>query len=110
MGGIKMYKIALLCEHGASTGLCVRKMIEASEKLGIESEIGAYSILNIKDHLETKDWLLLGPQLSYKLDSLKAEYPECASKLSTVSPVDFGMMDGEKILKDVIELINKKEQ
>lgn len=104
-----MYKIALLCEHGASTGLCVRKMIEASKKLAIESEIGAYSILNMQSYVEIMDWLLLGPQLAYKLDSVKAAYPEYASKITVVNAMDFGMMDGEKILKEVIKLIDQNK-
>ena len=101
-----MYKIALICEHGASTGICVRKMIEASSKLGIESEIGAYSAAKLDSIINDMNCILLGPQLSFKLDPFKKAYPDHAAKIAVVNSMDFGMMDGEKILKDAIAMID----
>ena len=103
-----MYKIALICEHGASTGLCVRKMVEASSKLGIESEIAAYSSAKLDSIITDMDYILLGPQLSFRLDTFKKSYPDYVSKIAVVNSIDFGMMDGEKILKDTIVAIEGK--
>jgi PTS system cellobiose-specific IIB component len=100
-----MYKIALVCQHGASTGLCVRKMIEAAEKLGIESSITAYSDSQMDNLVEDMDCILLGPQLMFKKEQFKNEYPEHAGKITVINTMDFGMMNGEKILKDAIALI-----
>ena len=69
-----MYKIALVCQHGASTGLCVRKMIEAAEKLGIESSITAYSDSQMDNLVEDMDCILLGPQLMFKKEQFKNEH------------------------------------
>ena len=103
-----MYKIALVCEHGASTGICVRKMIEASSKLGIESDIIACSSAKLGDIVGSMDYILLGPQLSFKLDHFKKTYPEHTAKIAVVNSIDFGMMDGEKILKEAIAMIENK--
>jgi PTS system cellobiose-specific IIB component len=100
-----MYKIALVCQHGASTGLCVRKMIEAAEKLGIESSITAYSDSQMDNLVEDMDCILLGPQLMFKEEQFKNEYPEHAGKITVINTMDFGMMNGEKILKDAVALI-----
>ncbi|AEE92381.1 Phosphotransferase system lactose/cellobiose-specific IIB subunit [Tepidanaerobacter acetatoxydans Re1] len=100
-----MYKIALVCQHGASTGLCVRKMIEAAEKLGIESSIAAYPDSQMDNLIEEMDCILLGPQLMFKKEQFKNEYPKYAGKIAVINTIDFGMMNGEKILKDAIALI-----
>jgi len=102
-----MYKIALICEHGASTGMCVRKMIESSKELGIECEIAAFSSSSLDNIVDEKDCILLGPQLAFKLSSFEKAHPEYAYKLAVINAMDFGMMDGKKILNDAIELIKK---
>ncbi|NLZ54462.1 MAG: PTS sugar transporter subunit IIB [Thermoanaerobacteraceae bacterium] len=100
-----MFKIALICEHGASTGLCARKMIEAAEKLGIECSIAAYSDSQLDNIIENMDCILLGPQLMFKEEQFKHEYPEHAKKITVINTMDYGMMNGEKILKDAVALI-----
>ena len=103
-----MYKIALVCEHGASTGMCVRKMIEASSKLDIKCEVGAYSFAKLDNIIGDMDCILLGPQLSFKLDHFKKTYPDHIAKMAVINSIDFGMMHGEKILKDAITIIEGK--
>ena len=102
-----MYKIALICEHGASTGLCVQKMIAAAKDMGVEAEISAHSFAQLDNLVNTMDVLLIGPQLSYKLDTFKNSYPGQASKLSVINPMDFGMMDGAKILKAAMAIADQ---
>lgn len=100
-----MYKIALVCQHGASTGLCMRKMVEASGKLDISCDIDAYSEAELANIVDEMDFILLGPQLSFKLAQFQKSYPQHATKMAVINAMDFGMMDGEKILKDTISRI-----
>lgn len=102
-----MLKIALICEHGASTGLCVQKMRAAAQATGVEAEIGAHSFAQLANLAKEMDVLLIGPQLAYKLDSFKADYPDAAPKMALINPMDFGMMDGAKILKDAMALAER---
>lgn len=104
-----MYKIALVCQHGASTGLCVRKMIEAAQKLGIESDIAAYSDSQMDNLVQNMDCILLGPQLAFRLNQFKSAYPAYAKRIAVINAMDFGMMDGAKILKDAVALIQKAQ-
>lgn len=100
-----MYNIALVCQHGASTGLCVQKMIDAAQAQGIEATIAAYPDSQMANLVESKDLLLLGPQLAFKKDQFHKAYPEYAQKIIVINTMDFGMMDGAKILKDAIAQI-----
>ncbi|MDO4198333.1 MAG: PTS sugar transporter subunit IIB [Erysipelotrichaceae bacterium] len=103
-----MYKIALVCENGASTGLVVTKMIEAANKNGIEADVAAYPYSQLSNLVDTKDFILLGPQLAYKKATFIKQFPALEGKLDSVAPVDFGMMNGEKILNDTIKRIDEK--
>ncbi|MDR1174988.1 MAG: hypothetical protein LBK83_05900 [Treponema sp.] len=102
-----MYKIALICENGASTGLCAQKMIAAAKTMGVDAEIASYSVTQTDNLVKNMDILLIGPQLSYRLEALKSSYLEQAGKFAAVNPMDFGMMDGARILKDAVALIEK---
>jgi PTS system cellobiose-specific IIB component len=102
-----MYKIALICENGASTGLCVQKMTAAADKMKIEAEIGAYSFAQLDNLVERMDVFMISPQLSYRMTALKNTYPQQAHKFTAINPMDFGMMDGEKILKEAVVLAEK---
>jgi PTS system cellobiose-specific IIB component len=104
-----LYKIALICEHGASTGLCVQKMIAAARTAGVEAEIASYSVTQTDNLVNEMDVLLIGPQLSYRMEALKSSYPEQAGKFAAINPMDFGMMDGAKILKDALALADKNK-
>lgn len=101
-----MYKIALVCENGASTGLCMRKMIDAAKKQGLDCDINAYALSQIGELISERDCFLFGPQIAFKLDGVKKQYPDYAARMTVIPPMDFGMMDGEKILKDAIALIH----
>ena len=105
-----MYKIALICEHGASTGMCVVKMTEAAERLNIVCDIAAYSTYKLDNIVDKMDCILIGPQLGFKLDSYKKKYPDHSTKITVVNSMDFAAMDGEKILKDTISLIEQAEK
>lgn len=102
-----MYKIALVCENGASTGMVVKKMRKAAEKQGIEAEISAYPYSQLENFIEEMDIILLGPQLAYKKDVTVKTFPKYADKFDVIKTIDFGMMNGEKILKDAIAIIKK---
>ncbi|MEA5050610.1 MAG: PTS sugar transporter subunit IIB [Oscillospiraceae bacterium] len=103
-----MYKIALVCENGASTGLCVKKMVEYAKNNSIDCDINAYPDYQLSSIVDDKDWILLGPQIAFKLDSFREAFGDKAKKMSVIPPMDFGMMDGKKILTDTIKAIENK--
>ena len=104
-----MYKIMLVCENGASTGMVVKKMKDAATKNAIEAEIAAYPYTQLENFIEEADVILLGPQLAFKKDVTLKNFPKHANKIDVIKAVDFGMMKGEKILDDAIAMINKNK-
>lgn len=92
-------KILLACAGGFSTSMLVRKMQDAATAQGLDLEILAVAEENIYEHLDS-DVLLLGPQIGHKLDDLKEEL---SFPVFVVDMMDYGMMNGEKVLNEVLE-------
>jgi PTS system cellobiose-specific IIB component len=97
-----MLKMALICKFGASTGMLAKKIAKEAEKINYEATIKAFSEDKMGEVLRDNDVVLVGPQLLYKLDQIKETYADLAHKIMLVDVVDFGTMNGAKILKDVI--------
>ncbi|WP_207940694.1 PTS system, cellobiose-specific IIB component [Enterococcus sp. DIV2402] len=95
-------KILLACSGGFSTSMLVQKMVEAAEKKNMDIEIIAVAEENIENHLDS-DVLLLGPQIGHKLEDLtkELEFP-----VFVINMADYGLMNGEKVLKETLEKVN----
>lgn len=94
-------KILLACSGGFSTSMLVSKMQEAAKKEGLDIEVLAVGEDNISDHLDS-DVLLLGPQIGHKLDDLNAEL---GFPVFVIDMMDYGTMNGEKVLKETLEKV-----
>lgn len=105
-----MDKIALICQYGASTGLCVKKMQEYAAQENIDVEIAAYSFSQLPNIVDDVNCILLGPQLGYKFKQFVNEYPANAHKMAVIDAMDFGMMDGEKILKNALLIVKQNNK
>jgi PTS system cellobiose-specific IIB component len=92
-----MRKIVLCCAAGMSTSLLVTRMENAAKAAGYECEIAAYPISDAPRVCPSADVVLLGPQVRFKLDSLKKEYPD--KKIDCIPMQMYGMMDGAGVLK-----------
>ena len=104
--------IMLVCSAGMSTSLLVTKMQQAAEAKGLETDIFAVSASDADNHLETKpvDVLLLGPQVRFMKAQFEEKLAPKGIPLDVINMADYGMMNGEKVLKSAIKLIksNKK--
>lgn len=99
-----MIKIYLFCAAGMSTSLLVKKMKDAAQKQGIEADIKAYPESELKKHLDGLDVALLGPQIQYKLKEDKALCDEAGVAIAAIPMMDYGTMNGEKVLKLALDL------
>ncbi|GCF93537.1 PTS sugar transporter subunit IIB [Enterococcus florum] len=106
-----MRRIMLVCSAGMSTSLLVTKMEKAAADQGVEADIFAVSASEADEKLEDAakpvDVLLLGPQVRF----MKAQFEEkLAGKnipLDVIDMKDYGMMNGESVLKTAIELMDQ---
>ena len=91
-----MKKILLVCNAGMSTSLLVTKMKEAASSMGLECEISAHPITEVKERGADCDIILLGPQVRFQLSKVKQMLPE---KLVDVIDIQaYGTMDGAKVI------------
>ena len=66
----------------------------------------------IKEIIEkdTPDCILLGPQVKYMYEETVEQFGNTGIPIAVIDQADYGMMNGEKVLKSAIKLIksNKK--
>jgi PTS system cellobiose-specific IIB component len=96
-------KIILACAVGMSTSMLVERMKKAAVVLGMSIDIAAHPVSELGSHSEGCSAILLGPQVSYMKDKVAAAYP--AIYVNVINMQDYGMMNGEKVLKDVLQAI-----
>ncbi|MDR2023464.1 MAG: PTS sugar transporter subunit IIB [Hungatella sp.] len=98
-------KIILACAAGMSTSMLVERMKESADQKGMELEIDAVPVSSLSAHTEATDIILLGPQVSYMEDKVAADYP--AIPVRVIEMLDYGMMNGEKVLADALSQISR---
>lgn len=96
-------KIVLLCNMGMSTGMLVKKLEQEAEKRGMDAEIKAFPMVELGDHLEETDAILLGPQIRFALDDIKKQAGEIP--VMAIAPTDFGTMNAARVLDELLKLL-----
>ena len=96
-------RILLCCAAGMSTSLLVTKMEQAAKQQGIDAEIWAVPESQVEDQLPV-DVVLLGPQVRFALKTVKAKVGDIP--VAVIDMRDYGTMNGPKVLKTALDLIN----
>ena len=106
-----MINILLVCSAGMSTSMLVKRMQEAADKKGLETNIWAVGDSDSVDEIKKADIVLLGPQVRY----LESKMKDRVNNKIPVSVIDmrvYGTMNGEKALESAektLEEFNKGE-
>ena len=100
-------KIYLFCSAGMSTSLLASKMQKVADEHKLPIEVEAFPYLEIDKIVEEKnpDCILLGPQVKYMYNEIKAKFETESLPVSVIDMTDYGTMNGEKVLKTAIKLI-----
>ncbi|HBF0729514.1 TPA: PTS sugar transporter subunit IIB [Clostridioides difficile] len=104
-------KVYLFCSFGMSTSLLADKMQKVADEHNLPIEVEAFPIAEIDKIVEEKnpDCILLGPQVKYMLKELKPKFEAQGKLIDIINEVDYGTMNGEKVLKLAIKLIKSKK-
>ena len=102
-------KIVLVCYAGMSTSMVMNKMKAAAKEQQIELDAVAVPVSDLDDHKDGADAVLLGPQIRYAMDEVKAKV-EDKIPVMAIDTRDYGMMRGDKILKDTLKAIEEFKQ
>lgn len=97
-------RITLVCAAGMSTSLLVSKMNLSAVAEGLDVKIRAVPESNFEKYANETDILLLGPQVGYTLNKMKTQYEPKGIKVAVINSMDYGMMNGEKVLKMALSL------
>lgn len=102
-----MKNIMLVCVAGMSTSLLVSKMQKAAQDQNIEADIYAIAESEVDKIITSKnvDVLLLGPQVRYLKGTFESKYKEKNVPIDVINMADYGMMNGENVLKQALKLI-----
>ncbi|ELI8127094.1 PTS sugar transporter subunit IIB [Yersinia enterocolitica] len=101
-----MTYITLVCAAGMSTSMLMEKMQQSAKGKGIDAQIIAMPETRFETYKKPTNILLLGPQISYMEDDLKEKYEPKGIKVAVIDMVDYGTMNGEKVLSDALALLN----
>jgi PTS system cellobiose-specific IIB component len=99
-----MKRITLICAGGMSTSILMTKMEAAATRLGLEVTIRAAAESKFKEYENETDILLLGPQVGFMLKKFKETYEPKGIKVAVIESIDYGMINGEKVLKKALEI------
>lgn len=102
--------IMLVCSAGMSTSLLVTKMQKAAETRGLEADIFAVSASDADNNLAAKeiDVVLLGPQVRFMKAQFEQKLAPKGIPFDIINMSDYGMMNGEKVLDQALNLIENK--
>lgn len=102
-----MKKIYLFCAAGMSTSLLVTKMQQVATTHNLPVEISAHPYGQAEDMVkkDRPDCVLLGPQVKYMFAELKGKFEPMGIPVDVIDSVDYGTMNGEKVLRHAVALI-----
>lgn len=101
-----MRNVILVCSAGMSTSLLMTKMRDYAANIGYEMEVSAHPISEVEEVGKNADVILLGPQIRFNLSKVKGMFPE--KPVECILPTDYGMMNGENIVKLVQKILDDK--
>lgn len=103
---MKKYSILLLCAAGMSTSLLMRKLKKYALDNNIELNIDAVGLSanDYVDEAKKHDVILMGPQVSYRLNEVKEE---TVMPVATISPTDYALGNAQNIFALTTKLLHE---
>jgi PTS system cellobiose-specific IIB component len=83
--------------------MLVDKMKDIAKRENIEVDIDALAFDRADMRLENTDVLLFGPQVRHLLPKFRAKYNGKIPVIEAINISDYGLLNGEKILKESLD-------
>lgn len=103
-----MIDIVLCCAAGLSTSMLMDEMKIAAQKRKLSIKIDAIPQSNLYKRSQLPDVILLGPQVSYSFQDIKAEYEHQGVRVAVIDMMVYGMLDGDAVLQMVLQMMEDK--
>ena len=107
-----MKKIYLFCSAGMSTSMLASNMQDVANQHKLPIKVAAFPHNKLEEIIsnDRPDCILLGPQVKYMYDETVARFGSQGIPIAVIDQGDYGMMNGEKVLKTAIKLIKKNKK
>jgi len=99
-------RIMLACAAGFSSSMLVERMKAHANEEQMDVFIDAVSEESINKIIDQVDILLLGPQVNHMEEFLQEKYKNRSVKISVIDSMDYGLMDGKKVLEEALKIKN----
>ena len=102
-----MKRVYLFCSAGMSTSMLASKMQAVANSHDLPIEVEAFPDGKIGQIFDDKhpDDILLGPQGKYRYGEIVEKYGDKGIPIQVIDQTDYGMMNGERVLKSAIKLM-----
>lgn len=102
-----MKKVYLFCAAGMSTSMLAKKMQDSADSYKLPITVSAHPHGQLVEIVkrDNPDCILLGPQVKYLLDETEKLLADFNIPIGTIGSQEYGMMDGEKVLKQAVKMI-----
>ncbi len=109
----KPIKALMVCAMGMSSSLLENKTKKAAANAGIPFELKATTVADIVRWDPTMHWydiILIAPQVFYKRKAIEQTAFPHGILVKPIDPTVFGMVDGEALLRQILEAIRVREE
>lgn len=102
-----MKKVYLFCSAGMSTSMLASKMQAVANSHNLPMEVEAFPDGKIGQIIEERhpDVIFLGPQVKYRYQEIVDKFGSTGIPIQVIDQSDYGMMNGEKVLKSAIKMM-----
>ncbi len=104
-----MKKIYLFCSAGMSTSLLASNMMKLAKEHNLNVDVKAFSIASIDEtyNKEHPDCILLGPQVRFAYEDIKAKYKKLNTPVGLIDSNDYGTINGGNVLRLASKLLKQ---
>ena len=100
-----MINIMLACSMGLSTNMMAEAMTKAAEARGLDAKVWAVPEAKTAERIGDANVVLLGPQLSFRLDAMRKQYP--GKPIACIEMRTYGMLDGDAALDQALAMMGE---
>ncbi|MDO4467798.1 MAG: PTS sugar transporter subunit IIB [Bacillota bacterium] len=107
-----MKKIYLFCSAGMSTSMLASNMQDCANAHTLPIVVKAHPHNKLEEIIadDRPDCILLGPQVKYMYNDTVQKFGSEGIPIAVIDAGDYGMMNGEKVLKYAIKLIKQQKK
>ena len=102
-----MKKVYLFCSAGMSTSMLASNMQDVANQHNLPIKVAAFPHNKLEEIIseDRPDCIILGPQVKYMYEETVEQFGSQGIPIAVIDQGDYGMMNGEKVLKSAIRLI-----